>query len=143
MSIFQYICVRLQQNLSSYFADELAELPCDDTTRAYVVSIFGKFPNGEFDYSKKSITVAYAEAREKSSFHLYQGLADWVFFCNSLFPEHLNRASIDYYYSVGRMSYYSCYRLMNREWKCFERMADELVDLSKAVRDIILLDEQQ
>jgi hypothetical protein len=130
--------VRLQNNLSSYFAEELAELPCDADTRAYVVSIFGKFPNGEFDYSKKSITTAYAEAKEKSSFHLYQGLADWVFFCNSLFPEHLNRASIDYYHSVGRMSYYSCYRIMNRQWGLYERLADDLIDLSSAVREIIL-----
>lgn len=124
-------------NLNYFFSKQLENLKCDYDTRAYIVSIFEKFKSSSADYSKDSITLLYAEAKYKQDFYTFQSIADWIFFINALFPEHFNNASQDYYYSVGRLSYYSCYNLLNRQWKIYERLADDLVPLSFSTREII------
>lgn len=121
-------------DLNNFFSKELERLDCDDTTKAYIVSIFTKYKHSEFDYSKESITLLFADAKKTHNFALHQTLGDWLFYSFALYPEHLNNASPEYYRSVGQLSYYSCYRLMNRQWKLFENLADGFDDLSYGAR---------
>lgn len=124
-------------NLATFFSNELEDLQCDEDTRAYIVSILQRFKNASLDYSKDSLTLLYADAKFRQDFYTFQNIGDWLFFCNTLFPAHLNNASPDYYHSLGQSSYYSCYRLINRQWKLYEKMADEFIYLSYSARNII------
>ncbi len=121
-------------SLDKFFTTVLEDLPCDPKTRAYIVSIFTKYKTSEFDMSDRSITMIFNEARMKHDFLTYQSLGDWLFFCRVEFPDHLCYASDDYYVSIGRLSYYACYRLINRQWQLFERLADEFEVLEEETR---------
>jgi hypothetical protein len=126
------------QNLTLFFAEKLENLRCDDDTRAYITSIFGKYKNSHFDYSKESLTLIYADATYKQDFFTFQNIGDWLFMINSMFPEHLTgAASNEYYCSIGRSSYYHCYKLLHRRWRLYEHLADRFPELSLEVRSLI------
>lgn len=127
----------ITHSLNTFFSTQLENLECDDDTRAYIVSVLDRFKTASTDYSKDSLTLLYADAKFKQDFYTFQNIGDWLFFCNTLFPEHLNKSSQDYYYAIGQLSYYSCYRLINRQWKLYEKMADQFIYLSHSTRDII------
>lgn len=124
----------LYKNISSFFDELLIDLKCQRDTKAYIVSIYGKYKTAEFDLSKDSVTLLFAQARSKQDFLTYQNLGDWIFFANTIAPNHLQDASKDYYDTVGRLSYYSCYKLINREWKLFEELADNFIILEEQVK---------
>lgn len=124
-------------NLTTFFANELEVLECDDDTRAYIASVFGKFRDATFDYSQHSITLLYSDAINRQDFQMFQNIGDWLFTSYVMWPEHLNNASNEYYISIGRLSYYSCYRLLQRKWRLYERLADQFIPLSNEVREII------
>jgi hypothetical protein len=124
----------LHKNISSFFDELLCDLHCQRDTKAYIVSIYGKYKSAEFDLSKDSVTLLFAQARDKQDFLGYQNLGDWIFFANTIAPQHLQHASKDYYDTVARLSYYSCYKLINREWKLFEELADDFLSLEEQVR---------
>src|SRR4029077_54278 len=117
----------IMDNLNIFFSNELERLVCDDDTKAYIVSILSKYKHTTYDYSKDSITLLFAEAKFNHDFFRFQNIGDWLFYSFSLYPEHLNNASREYYCSIGQMSYYSCYRLMNRQWKVYERLSDDFL----------------
>ena len=87
--------------------------------------------------SKDSITIQYSDAKLKNDFEKFQNIADWLFYTNALFPESLKCASKDYYYSVGRLSYFNCYRII-RQFKLYESLADDFIILSKNSGKILL-----
>lgn len=124
----------LYKNISSFFDELLIDLRCQRDTKAYIVSIYGKYKTASFDLSKDSVTLLFAQGRDKQDFLTYQNLGDWIFFANTMAPGHLRNASKDYYDTVARLSYYSCYRLINREWKLFEELADNFLILEDQVR---------
>jgi len=126
------------QNLTTYFANELEVLECDEDTRAYIVSVFGKFRDATFDYSKQSITLLYSDATIKQDFFTFQNIGDWLFASYVMWPAHLNNASHEYYSTIGRLSYYSCYRLLQRRWRLYEELSDQFIPLSNEVRDILI-----
>lgn len=127
----------LNYNLNTFFSNQLEHLKCDYDTRAYIVSVLDRFKTISADYSKDSLTLRYAEAKFSQDFNKFDNLGSWIFYCDVFFPEHLNKASKDYYYSMGRLSYYSCYKLINRQWKLYEQMADLFPILSSETRKII------
>jgi hypothetical protein len=122
------------RNISSFFDELLNDLHCQNDTKAYIVSIYGKYKTAEFDLSKDSVTLLFAQARSKQDFLCYQNLGDWIFFANTIAPQHLHHASKDYYDTVARLSYYSCYKLINRQWKLFEELADDFLTLEEQVK---------
>lgn len=124
----------LYKNINSFFDELLIDLRCQRDTKAYIVSIYGKYKTAEFDLSKDSVTLLFAQARNKQDFLTYQNLGDWIFFANTIAPNHLQNASKDYYDTVARLSYYSCYKLINRQWKLFEELADNFVILEEEVK---------
>ncbi len=121
-------------NITSFFEEALNDLDCNRDTKAYIVSIYGKYKTAEFDLSKDSVTILFAQARSNQDFLTYQNLGDWIFFANTLAPNHLHHASKDYYDTVARLSYYSCYKLINRQWKLFEELSDNFNVLESQVK---------
>jgi|SRR5271166_821187 len=124
----------VHRNISGFFDEILTDLECQYDTKAYIVSIYGKYKSAEFDLSKDNVTVMFAQARRKQDFLTYQNLGDWIFFANTIAPQHLKFASKEYYDTVARLSYYSCYKLINREWKVFEELADDFLVLEEQVK---------
>lgn len=121
-------------NLTNFFTETLRELPCNEETKAYLISLFSKYKGADFDLSKDNLTLLFAQAKFNQDFFIYQNIADWIFFAKTMHPKHLHRASEDYYYNIGRLSYYSCYRLINRKWKLYEELSDNFVMLEKQVQ---------
>jgi hypothetical protein len=124
-------------NLNNFFSEKLEKLPCDKPTKAYIVGLLSDFKSNNNDLSKDSITLLFAEAKQTQEFMLFQTIGDWLFMCNALFPEHLSNASLEYYHSVGRLSYYSCFKLLNKQWVLFENLADNFVPLSEKTKSFI------
>jgi len=122
-------------NINGFFDELLDDLKCQKDTRSYIVGIFGKYRSTEFDFSKDSIGDLFCQARNKHDFSLYQNLGDWLFFSNSIAPQHLQFASKDYYDNIARLSYYSCYKLINGQWRLFEELADNLPNLEEQVKN--------
>ena len=126
--------IYIQANIDSFFEELLADIQCQPATRIYITSIYGKFRTADHDLSKDSVTLLFAQARSKHDFLAYQNLGDWIFFTNTLAPEHLKFASKDYYDTVARLSYYSCYKIINNQWKLFEELADNFLVLENQVK---------
>jgi hypothetical protein len=122
------------KNITFFFEELLTDINCHRDTRAYIISIYGKYKSSEFDLSKDSITLLFAQARNKQDFLTYQNLGDWIFFSNTLTPNHLNNATKNYYDTIARVSYYSCYKLINRQWKLFEELSDNFLTLESEVK---------
>jgi len=127
--------IHIQTNINNFFEELLADIDCQPTTRIYITSIYGKYRSAEFDLSKDSVTLRFAQARNKQDFLAYQNLGDWIFFINTIAPEHLKFASKDYYDTIARLSYYSCYKLINKQWKLFEELSDNLIMLESQVKE--------
>lgn len=123
------------RNVNKFFEEILSDIECQNETKAYIVSIYGKYKSAEFDMSKDSVTLMFAQARNNHDFLAYQNLGDWIFFSNTWAPNHLKHASKEYYDTVARLSYYSCYRLINRQWKLFEELSDNFYFLENQVKD--------
>ena len=124
-------------SINKYFIEKLDTLDCDENVKSYIVSIFSKYKTTYYDLSKESITIQYSLAKLNNNFENFQTIGDWIFFCNTLFPETLKNASKDYYYSIGRLSYFNCYRII-KQFKIYELLADNFIILSLKSRKIIL-----
>lgn len=122
------------KNITNFFEELLNDLECQRDTKAYIISIYGKYKSAQFDLSKDSVTILFAQARSNQDFLTYQNLGDWIFFANTLAPNHLHHASKDYYDTLAKLSYYSCYRLIDRQWKLFEELADNFNILESQVK---------
>ena len=125
-------------NLGMFFIQNLNNIKCEDFTKSYISSIFIKYKSNEYDFSKESITLKFYEARTKQNFIEFQNIADWLFFTRSLFPEALNSASMDYFDTIAKNSYYSCYRLINRQLLIYENLADEFEYLTTQTRKVLI-----
>lgn len=125
----------IRANLNDFFNETLHDLPCHYDTKAYIVSIYDKYKKSDSDLSKDSVTLLYARAKEKQDFSSFQEIGDWVFFTKSLFPEFLTNASEEYYSTLARLSYYSCFNLINKQWRSFEELADNFIMLENEVKN--------
>jgi hypothetical protein len=121
-------------HVNTFFKEILDGIHCRPDTKAYIISIYGKYQTSNFDLSNDSVTLLFAQARSKNDFSSYQNLGDWIFFSNTIVPEQLVFASKEYYDTVARLSYYSCYKIINRQWKLFEELADNYNFLEKEVK---------
>lgn len=119
------------ENLTDFFSETLKDLPCHYDTRAYITSIYIKYKVAETDLSKRSLTIEYANAKEKQDFSSFQDIGDWIFFTKTLYPQSLKSASEDYYDTLGRLSYYSCFKLIKKQWRSFEELADNFIVLGQ------------
>lgn len=122
--------MEIYNNLNNYFINLFKDLPCNELTKSYIVSIFSSFKNTNNDFSNESITLVFYEAKLKNNFVMYQNLADYIFFAKS-YTNSLNNASEEYYSTLAQMSYYNCYKLSNKQLKIYEELADEFSKLNK------------
>ena len=127
--------VIVHNDITFFFEKIFEDLDCQPDTRAYIVSIYAKYKNSKHDLSKDSITLIFMQARIKHNFSSYQNLGDLIFFSNTIAPSHLKNASKDYYDTIGRLSYLSCYNLINRKWKLFEEISDNFIILENQVKN--------
>lgn len=126
----------IKENLIDVFSREVEKIKCEDLTRAYIVSILGKYKTSETDFSKYSLTTLYQKASEDGNFIVFQNIGDWIFFCHSLFPEFVKYYN-DYSVELARLSYDRCYRLINRQLKVYQNMSDDFKYLTSTTRKII------
>ena len=129
--------INSHNSINYYFSEKLSGLVCDEITKSYIVSIFSKYKTAHYDLSKDSITLQYSLAKSNNDFEKFQTVGDWIFFINAIFPDALKNASKDYYYSIGQLSYFNCYRMV-RQFKIYELLADNFIILSKKSGEIIL-----
>jgi len=121
--------------IGQYFEVVLNDLACGADTKAYIISIYVKYKNATHDLSKDSLTLLYAQARNKQDFSIYQNVADWAFYKNTLFPEESSFK--DYYDTLGKLSYNSCYKLINKQWPLFEELAENFVILEHQAKKLL------
>lgn len=121
----------MENNLNNFFHNILSDLECRSDTKAYITSVFTKFKTADFDLSKDSVGLLFLQAKYKQDFVVFQNLADWIFFCRTYLPQHLNHASDDYYQNIAQLSYYSCFKLINKQWVLFEELSDRFPSLEK------------
>ena len=124
-------------NINDFFVETLNDLKCNELTKAYIISIYNKYIISTYDMSQDNITLAFAQARAKHDFLAYQNIGDWIFFTQTMYPKHLNFASKDYYDTIAKLSYYSCYKLINREWKLYEQLADEFNYFEEETKNLL------
>lgn len=118
-----------------WFSDVLIELPGSSELRAYVVGVLNKYVGSSIDdLSKTSVVFAFAEAKNAGpdAFAKYQQLGDWVLWINSFAPAAV-KPNVAIVEMMGRQSYDACYRLMQRQWKIYEELADRLPAVTRAV----------
>jgi hypothetical protein len=128
--------VYLLTSLEKFFVDKVRYIPCQEDTKAYIVSTFVGFKKCEPSHNLhgKSITLEYNKAQLEHSFKLYQQVGDWILFSKSMYPESLT-ASGEYYDSIAQLSYYKCYRIVNRQWRLYEELADKFPLVVKHLHD--------
>jgi len=109
-------------NLNGFFSNQINKIPIGQpATKAYIDGILAKPAK---DLSNKSLTIIYSQAKFEYRFDLFQQLADYILFSKIVFPESLNAADQTYYNALAQNSYYTCYRLINKQWVLFEELAD-------------------
>lgn len=113
--------------LDQWLSERLRTLRCGDDTRAYVVGVLQRFQRdaGSLDMSRESVVLAFHEARLRGDFAGFQRIGDWTLWVSSVQPTQ-DRAQREVIETFGRLSYYSCHRLMRGQWRLYEELADEL-----------------
>lgn len=113
----------MSEILIKYFKPIVDNFKYSKELNSYILSVLIEIKKNN-DFSKDSLTLKYIEAQRKYNFQLYQSLGDWILFCQINMPDHLKHAEEVYYNAIAQNCYYSCYRLLNRQWKLFEELAD-------------------
>lgn len=127
------------RNLETFFSEKTKLLKnFQEPTKAYITQVFSNAKKEKIDYSKESLTIIYAKARNEHRFDLFQNLGDWILFSRSLYPQNLNSASVDYYNAIAQDSYYKCYRIMNKKWIIFEELADRFPHIVNTLQVIFI-----
>lgn len=118
-----------EQDLNQYFADLLQDISCQDTTRAYLINLYATFKSNHCDLSQQNISLMFLQAKQYNDFANFQKIGDWVLFAQTIMPKHLHPAN--YYQDIARLSYYSCYHLINRQWLVYNELADNFLLLER------------
>lgn len=123
------------KNLDSWFAQKLQGLQCTPETTGYIVSVLGKrSAHWEQDnLSDSSLVIAYKDALTTGDFSSFRRIGDWVLFIDAVYPEFIkdNKQIVE---SIGRQSYYSCWRILRGQWRLYEELADKLPVIVSSVR---------
>lgn len=128
----------IHKNISLFFNEIISDIKCRRDTKAYIVGIYSKYKSSEYDLSKYSVSLQFMQARQKQDFLTYQNLGDWIFFSNTIYPQHLKFASKEYYDTIAQLSYYSCYKLINKKWPLFEELADQLPVIEEEIKQKLI-----
>jgi hypothetical protein len=118
--------------LEDWFCRSLEGIKVSRDARAYLVSLFSSMRSARNDMSDESIVLAFAAARNTGEFLKFQRIGDYVLWGLSFAPESFEvpEVAID----LGRLSYYTCWRLTNKQWVVYEELADDLPRLRIELR---------
>lgn len=118
--------------LEDWFCRSLEAVEASPDARAYLVALFSSMRSAQEDMSKESIVLAFAQARDTGEFMKFQRIGDWVMWGMAFAPESFDvpKVAVD----LGRLSYYTCWRLTQKEWRVYEELADEMPRLSRELR---------
>lgn len=119
--------------LIQYFKPMIDKLNYSSELNAYLLNVLVQINKSE-DLSKDSLTIKYIEAQAQYNFQLYQAIGDWILFCQTYMPQHLNNAEEKYYNALAQSSYHACYIILKRQWKLFEELADLYPSIVKDLR---------
>lgn len=115
--------------------ERLDNLECEYQTRSYIIGIFNKhLLSVDGDLSKENIILLFADASAGRNFVRFQKIGDWVFFCKTIFPEFLPEK---FYGNLAQLSYFHCYKILDRKWKSFEELADRFDNLEYQTRFLL------
>lgn len=128
--------MRVFNNLTAFFEEALVDLNCRADTKNYLIHLYSDFRSTQNDLSQNNLTILFAQAKTNNDFRLHQQLADYIFWAKTMVPRHFNNSN-DYYENMARLSYYSCYRLINRQWLLYEDLADNFPILERKARNIL------
>lgn len=123
-------------SLDRWFSDRLQGLKCSPETFAYVVGVLSQKRWDKADMSSQSVVLAYRDATLAGNFAGFQRLGDWVLFVDIAYPQHIDR-SREVVESLGRLSYYSCHRIMMGRWRIYEELADSLPNIAANARRLL------
>lgn len=103
-------------------------------TKAYINSVFVKYLQPTEDFSRKSIIIEFAEAKNNYSFAKFQDIGDWLLYGLSLFPGHFKNSTEEYYITIGQNSYYKCFKMLNNQWPLFEELSDNFNSIIEKIK---------
>ncbi len=134
--------MELVTHLDKWFADRLDGLRCREDTRAYVTGVLAGFKVDGDMMCRESVVLAYTDARNRGDFVAFQRIGDWVLWVDAMYPQfiHDNREVVE---SIGRLSYYTCHRIMRGQWHVYEELSDELPRLAYDIRHAIRVSGRQ
>lgn len=118
--------------LEDWFGERLQGMEASDPVRAYVTAVFSSMKSAQDDMSRDSVVLAYSSARDKGDFAGFQRVGDWTLWVMTFAPESVCEKQL--VVDLGRLSYYSCWRLMRKEWEVYEELADDLPDIFRRAR---------
>lgn len=117
---------------TQFFESRFARLPTTPVARAYVVGLFTQQVSQAVDFADESLTLTYTQVRHERDLHTLQALGDWVLWADATLPGVFNGYR-ELAQSIGRASYYRCYRLVN-SWRVYEELADQLPVVTRFAR---------
>ena len=117
--------------LERYFSNRFDTLPASNIARAYLTGLFSQQAFRPIDFSDESVVLQYADIRQRHDLERLQRLADWIMWVASYSPESI-ADHLEVTESIGRASYYRCYRLVPG-WRVYEELADNLPLLSNRI----------
>jgi hypothetical protein len=119
--------------LDKWFAERLTGLRYSPETLAYVAGVLSNRRWEQDNLSNQSVVLAFNEAQQRGDFAGFQRIGDWILFIDAIHPQHFDgiRETVE---TLGRLSYYRCFRIMNGKWRLYEELADELPSLAAKVR---------
>lgn len=124
--------VQVISKVDDWFSVKLTSLNCSADARAYIIGVLSKYSSTKYvELSSNSIVLAYCNARKDGHFESFQRVGDWALW-KSTFQQ--NESEQDVVELMGRLSYYTCHRLMRRTWPVYEELADELPAIVHNVR---------
>lgn len=124
----------IYHDLDAVFSSVLEGLDCRNDTRAYIIGIYSQHNNPTIDLSHHNLTLTFLQARHNYNFYDHQKIGDWIFFVNSMFPQFFDD-NAEYYRNMARLSYYSCYKLINKKWPLYEELADRFITLEEEAKE--------
>jgi hypothetical protein len=125
-----------EESISKVFEGLFSDLPCQEPTRAYVISVFSQVDHSKaLCQSDQSLIILFSQARESHNFSAFQELGDRIFFLNSFFQEHLLKfGSREFFDALAQTSYWECFKLINRKWELFRELAENLPIIEDEVK---------
>jgi hypothetical protein len=130
--------LQLISSLNSFFFEQTKSLTrCQESTRAYISSVFANAKKEGYDYSNEALTLIYHRAHFEPRFELFQALGDWILYAKAMYPNSLKDCSSEYYDAIAQASYYRCYLILNRKWGLFEELADTFPYIVTSLQPIL------